>query len=87
MSVPKQYDRPHICGTCGHEFRREASLVDGRVLWFHYGTEPVGPKGDAALCRCVECQAWCPPPPRFGPVGANSEETMAAALASVVPAE
>jgi hypothetical protein len=52
------------CETCGHEFRREASEVDGRVLWFHYGTEAVGPKGDAALCRCLDCQRWCPPAPR-----------------------
>jgi hypothetical protein len=49
------------CEACGHEFRREASEVDGRVLWFHYGTEAVGPKGDAALCRCLDCQRWCPP--------------------------
>jgi hypothetical protein len=52
------------CEACGHEFRREASEVDGRVLWFHYGTEAVGPKGDAALCRCLDCQRWCPPAPK-----------------------
>jgi hypothetical protein len=72
------------CEACGHEFRREASEVDGRVLWFHYGTEAVGPKGDAALCRCGDCQRWCPPAPRFGPVGGDPK-IMAATLASVLP--
>ena len=81
VSAPIVLDRRR-CDTCGHKFRREASVVDGRVLWFHYGTEQVGPKGDAALCRCLDCQRWKPPPPRFGPVGGDPKVTEAA-LASI----
>lgn len=29
------------------------------------------------------CQTWCPPPPRFGSVGADRAEVEAAMLASV----